>query len=55
MNNIGKHAKANSVVSGLQKIDNGVIKLCIKDDGEGFDLESLSSRQSLKKGFSYPA
>ena len=49
MNNIGKHAKADSVYLGLQKFD-GVIELCIKDNGEGFDPESLSSRDSSKKG-----
>jgi signal transduction histidine kinase len=50
MNNIGKYANANSVYLGLQKIDNSVIELCIKDNGEGFDPESLSSRESLTKG-----
>ena len=49
MNNIGKHAKADSVYLGLQNVDS-VIELKIKDNGEGFDLESLSSRDSLKKG-----
>jgi signal transduction histidine kinase len=49
MNNIGKHAKADSVYLGLQKVD-GTIELWIKDNGEGFDLESLSSRDSSKKG-----
>ena len=49
MNNIVKHAKADSVYLGLQKVD-GLIELCIKDNGDGFDPESLSSRDSLKKG-----
>ena len=49
MNNIVKHAKADSVYLGLQKVD-GVIELCIKDNGEGFDPESLSSREISKKG-----
>ena len=49
MNNIGKHAKADSVYLGLRKVD-GAIELCIKDNGEGFDLESLSSREISKKG-----
>ena len=49
MNNIGKYAKADSVYLGLQKVD-GTIELVIKDKGEGFDLESLSSRDSSKKG-----
>ncbi|MBI4766907.1 MAG: hypothetical protein HY787_20340 [Deltaproteobacteria bacterium] len=49
MNNIGKHAKADSVYLGLQK-GGGVIELCIKDNGEGFDPENLSSREISKKG-----
>lgn len=49
MNNISKHARADSVYLGLQKVE-GLIELCIKDDGDGFDPESLSSRDSLKKG-----
>ncbi len=49
MNNIGKYAKADSVYFGLQKVDD-TIELCIRDNGEGFDLESVSSRDSLKKG-----
>ncbi len=49
MNNIGKHAKADSVYLGLRKVD-GAIELCIKDNGEGFDPESLSSREISKKG-----
>ena len=49
MNNIGKHAKANTVYLGLQKVDS-TIELGIRDNGEGFDLESLASRDSSKKG-----
>ena len=49
MNNISKHARADSVHLGLQKVD-GTIELGIRDNGEGFDLESLSSREILKKG-----
>ena len=49
LNNIGKHTRADSVHLGLQKID-GTIELCIRDNGEGFDPESLSSRDSSKKG-----
>jgi PAS domain S-box-containing protein len=49
MNNISKHAKADWVYIGLQKVD-GLIELCIKDNGDGFDPESLSSKDSLKKG-----
>jgi PAS domain S-box-containing protein len=49
MNNVGKYAKADSVYLGLRKHD-GAIELCIRDNGEGFDLEALSSRDSSKKG-----
>jgi PAS domain S-box-containing protein len=49
MNNIGKHAQADSVYLGLRKLD-GAIDLSIKDNGEGFDPESLSYRDILKKG-----
>ena len=49
LNNIGKYAKADSVYLGLRKVD-GVIELRIKDNGEGFDPESLSSRDNPKKG-----
>ncbi len=49
MNNIGKHAKADSVHFGLRKID-GAIELYIKDNGEGFDPENLSSREISTKG-----
>ena len=49
MNNIGKYAKADSVHLGLRKVD-GAIELGISDNGEGFDLEILSSRDSLQKG-----
>lgn len=49
MNNIGKHAKADSVYLGLRKID-GAIEFLIRDNGEGFDPESLSSRENSKSG-----
>lgn len=49
MNNIGKHAKADSVHLGLRKID-GAIEFLIRDNGEGFDPESLSSRENSKSG-----
>ena len=49
MNNIGKHAKADSVYLGLRRVDD-VIELVIEDNGEGFDPESLSSGELLKNG-----
>ncbi len=49
MNNIGKHANADSVYLGLKKAD-GVIELCIKDNGVGFDPGSLPTREISKNG-----
>ena len=49
MYNIGKHAKADVVYLGLRKVNN-TIELSIKDNGEGFDPESLSSGELFKKG-----
>ena len=49
LNNIGKYAKADGL-SGLRKVD-GVLELCIRDDGEGFDPESLSSRNNQQKAW----
>jgi signal transduction histidine kinase len=37
LNNILKHAKAKNVIIKL-KIEDGLVMLCIKDDGVGFDL-----------------
>ncbi|HEX8314874.1 MAG TPA: PAS domain S-box protein, partial [Flavisolibacter sp.] len=37
LNNILKHARAKNVIIKLD-VANGLIKLCIKDDGVGFDL-----------------
>ena len=52
MNNIGKHAQADSVYLGLRKVDKA-IELCIKDNGKGFDPESLSSRGISRKGLGF--
>lgn len=49
LNNIAKHGKAESVYLGLHKAD-GHFELCIKDNGEGFDPEGLSSREVSKRG-----
>ena len=49
LHNIGKHANADSVYLGLKKAD-GVIELCIKDNGDGFDPGSLPSREISKNG-----
>lgn len=49
MNNIGKHAKADSVYLGLRKVGDA-IELYVRDNGEGFDPDRLSSREISKKG-----
>ena len=49
MNNIGKHAKADAADLVLRKVNN-TIELSIKDNGEGFNPESLSSGELFKKG-----
>ena len=48
MNNIGKHAKANLVHLGLQKV-NGTIELTIQDNGEGFDQKRLCLHGEFEK------
>ncbi len=49
MNNISKHAKAKLVYIGLRKIGRS-LELIIKDTGEGFDPESLSTGVISKRG-----
>jgi signal transduction histidine kinase len=49
MNNIAKHADADSVYLELRKVNNAV-ELCIKDNGEGFNPERLPQREISKKG-----
>jgi len=54
MNNIAKYSRADLVRLGLKKV-NGTIALTVQDNGEGFDLESLSVRDSSKKGLGIPS
>jgi signal transduction histidine kinase len=49
LNNIAKHSKAPVVLLLLQKA-NQAIQLVIRDSGEGFDLEEVSSRKGTAKG-----
>ena len=49
MNNIVKHAQADRVDMELQKVG-ASLELTIGDNGEGFDPEALSSRESFPKG-----
>lgn len=50
LNNIVKHAKANSVRVHLRKTGQ-VIEMLIEDNGKGFDVDSLASRSVSDKGF----
>ena len=47
LNNILKHAKARNVIIRLEVI-NGITKLCIKDDGIGFDLAKCKRGLGLR-------
>ena len=49
MNNIAKHSKATLVTFSLRK-NNGPIELTIQDNGQGFDMEDISSMESYKRG-----
>lgn len=48
LNNIIKHSKAKSVEISIEN-DNGVVKLVIKDDGQGFAPEAVGTNKS--RGF----
>ncbi|HVF81496.1 MAG TPA: PAS domain S-box protein [Flavisolibacter sp.] len=47
LNNILKHAKAKNVIISL-KIEDGLVMLCIKDDGVGFDLAKCRKGLGLR-------
>ncbi|MDB5207272.1 MAG: hypothetical protein JWR72_2347 [Flavisolibacter sp.] len=47
LNNILKHSKAKNVIIKL-KVDNGLVTLCIKDDGVGFDLTKCRKGLGLR-------
>jgi len=49
LNNIAKHSKASVVVLYLRKAKQA-IQLVIRDSGQGFDLEEVSSRKGSAKG-----
>jgi signal transduction histidine kinase len=50
LNNIAKHSQADIVHLSLRRVE-GRIELAIQDNGQGFDLEKVPSRESFKKGF----
>ena len=49
LNNVAKHSKADHVLLSLRKEENK-IHLILKDDGKGFDLNEVTSRESTKRG-----
>ena len=49
LTNIAKYAKADSVKIDLKEINN-FIRLTIEDDGIGFDLDEVTSREPDKRG-----
>ena len=49
LNNIVKHAKADNVVLSVKQGD-GILKLSIKDDGKGFDMEELKTMGAKRSG-----
>ncbi len=49
LNNIAKHSKANQVSLTLKR-SNHTIKLCVEDNGLGFDLVDARSKDNSKRG-----
>jgi signal transduction histidine kinase/HAMP domain-containing protein len=49
MNNIAKHSKANLVRLSLEKTDKR-LELCVHDNGQGFCMERVDSRESAMRG-----
>jgi PAS domain S-box-containing protein len=50
LNNIAKHSKADLASLSLKKSD-GKLELAIGDNGQGFDLDGVRSKESPEKGF----
>jgi two-component system sensor histidine kinase UhpB len=46
LTNIARHANAAAVKTWLE-VKDGFLRLIIKDDGEGFDMESVKKKNSL--------
>ncbi|HEY8893738.1 MAG TPA: PAS domain-containing sensor histidine kinase [Niastella sp.] len=46
LTNIGRHAQAKNVYSKLQ-LENGQLILTIKDDGTGFEMQTLGAKKTL--------
>ncbi|HUL29322.1 MAG TPA: ATP-binding protein, partial [Thermodesulfobacteriota bacterium] len=49
LNNVAKHSKATQVALSLQRA-NGMLKLTIQDNGQGFNMEDVLSRDSSRNG-----
>jgi len=49
MNNIAKHSRAELVHLSLRTVD-GSMELTVRDNGQGFDWEKISSQEATKKG-----
>ncbi|MCX5903287.1 MAG: PAS domain S-box protein [Proteobacteria bacterium] len=49
LSNIGKHAGAQNITVSIRELQDG-IRLCVEDDGEGYDVEQLAFLDGSKKG-----
>ncbi len=49
LNNIGKHSEAKNVTFAIEK-DNGRVSFLVEDDGKGFDVGKVLSKNPSKKG-----
>jgi signal transduction histidine kinase len=49
LNNIAKHSKADLVNLSLEKT-NGMLKICVRDNGQGFDVNEAISKEKSERG-----
>jgi signal transduction histidine kinase len=49
LNNIGKHSTAKNVTLTIQR-DNGSVSFWVEDDGKGFDIPTVLSKNPSEKG-----
>jgi signal transduction histidine kinase len=49
LNNIAKHSRADLVNLSLRK-DNGMIEVCVQDNGQGFDVNKALYLEKSKRG-----
>lgn len=50
LNNIIKHARARKVLIRVRKLKSGKVRLTIKDDGCGFDIEQVERQDLINRG-----